>query len=258
MSTGPVPASKTNTLIDRLAAVAAAPTLDELEIGRIHREASALIQADAAGAHTVLGAVAALRGDADKARQHHEIALNLNDSVTCWTNYAISLSTLEEHEDALNIACDALKRYPDRLDLLDQAIRSAVESAHFAKAQELCQTRNALAPDHPYPLSATVGLLAAAVKGGVFGEPAVKELMDLVNAIERDATVRPWSSEIRAPGGTSRPFLYERSVRAPAALAAELNERLAERIADHPTLIEDPGLEFVVVFTGVGDDVRNS
>ena len=252
MSTAPVPAS--HALIERLATVAAASAFDEFELERLHRDATALLKADAAGAHTVLGAVAALRGDAGKAHRHHEIALNLDDSVACWLNYTSSLSGLGEHAEALRVTLDGLKRYPGQLDLLDRAIRAAVASADLLKAEELCDAYDAAPSDEPHPLAVIVDHLADATRGGAFGEPAVRELLDVVYSIEREAGLRASSWEIRCPGGATRSFLYERSLFASPASAAELNERLAERIAGHPSLMNDPGLEFVAVFTGAGDD----
>ena len=77
MPHSPKLANKANELIERLSVVAHNPKLDNFEVQRIARDANALMQSNPAGAHAVLGGIAALRGNADDSRNHHRIALTL-------------------------------------------------------------------------------------------------------------------------------------------------------------------------------------
>ena len=87
------PASKTAELIKRLAVIATAPKINELALASIGKAADRMMDIDAAGAHTVKGCVAGLKGNVEEAHRHHEIALQLmpND-LQAYYNYVVTLS----------------------------------------------------------------------------------------------------------------------------------------------------------------------
>lgn len=250
MSRNPAHAPKSNELIERLGVVAASPRLDEVELRRIAREAQALMDVDPAGAHTLLGGVASQRGDADSARRHHSIALDVDANPTLRCNYAISLCHLDLYGEALEVAQDGLRVYPDDTDLLDQAITAAVESANFLVGRALVGRYNALFPKRPHAKSDMVGELAAAIDNGLFQEANVRAVLGIVVSVSQEAEVRVSESSISITPLEPDSFFYRRTVFATPRATSALNWAFADRIAQRPDLMKDPGLKFLVRFTG--------
>ena len=244
----PAPAPKANELIERLAQLADTPALDEFSLQRIARDANALMKSDPAGAHTVLGGVAALRGDGEETRKRHRTALGIDESLELLFNYSVSLSHLDENEEALNVAIGALKKYPDNLQLLDRAINVALDSANFLIARDLSSRWDALSPDRPNPLSGLVQQLADAVATGLFREEGIREVLRILAATQRTENVRTSNSRISSHNAKES-FFYQRAVYAAPTLTAALNERLADQIVERSDLMADPGLRFVAAFT---------
>ena len=257
MSRASAPAQKVNQLIERLDQLATAPALDEFSLQRIARDAKALMKSDPAGAHTVLGSVAALRGDRDETRHRYRTALEIESDFTNYFNYLASLSLLDEYEEVLQVAIGALKKYPDNLDLLNSAIRAAVESANFEIARDISDRWDALAPDRPNSLSGTSRQLADAVAAGTFKEESVREVLGILSQTQRSENVRSSVSKFRLHH-VEESFFYERMIHATPATAAALNEQFADQIADRTDLMTDPGLQFVAAFTADTSNGRHS
>ena len=165
--------------------------------------------------------------------------------------YSISLSHLEENAESLEVACEALRVNPDSLELIDHAITAAVDSGNFIKAKELCDRWDVVSPTKANPLASRTRQLAAAVEVGLFSERGVGQVLDTLSDVQRAAGLRT-SNAVTSSDDVDGSFLYQRFIHATPAEASTLNERLADRIADHPDLMEDPRLRFVVVFTGEG------
>ena len=258
------PATKAGKLMEQLGRLSAARELDDFAIRRVERAAKALMDVDRASAHTALGGAAALRGDAEAARSHHRIALRLADNETTQFNYAVSLSLLEETEEAFEVATAALERFPDDLALLGQATTAALESGHFRAARSLCDRWNAMVPDRAHQYSRLAQRLADAVDTGTITEDAVRSLLKVANGVQRDAHVRSMANRIGTLDTTddfgpdqrdSGPsYLYVRQLHAEPTLASALNEQLADRVATRPDLLENPGLTFTVGFVGTSAD----
>ena len=68
------PATKGEELIAKLNSIALGAEADDLVLRRIDQEARRMMAAVPAVAHTVLGAVAALKGRADDVRTHFHVA----------------------------------------------------------------------------------------------------------------------------------------------------------------------------------------
>ena len=286
------PAPKINGLVGRLASLSASAVVTDSALERISLEAEDLMRTDPAGANTVLGGVAALRGDIENCRRHYETALRIDRDLTHQFNYSVSLSHLEENAESLEVACDALRVYPDSPELIEHAITAAVDSGSFTRARNLSnrwdallrskpeitshamrritshERRKRLPPGKPSRplmwrpreanrLAACARQLAAAVDSQLFSEQGVGRVLRTLSCVQRAANFRTSNAFISSDdaGGS---FLYDRFVHATPDEASDLNERLADRIAANPDLMTDPGLRFVVVFTGKGSsDGRN-
>ena len=251
MPNTPTPAPKVNGLIRRLASLSESAVVTDFALERISRDARDLMRADPAGANTVLGGIAALRGDLEACRRHHQTALRIDRDFTHQFNYSISLSHLEENAESLKVAYDALRVYPDSLELIDHAITAAVNSGSFIKAKELCDRWDVVSPMTANRMAPRSRQLAAAVETGLFTERGVGQVLGALSDVQRAEGVRT-SNAVISSDDIDGGFLYQRFIHATPAEASTLNERLADRIADHPDLMEDPGLRFVVVFTGEG------
>ncbi len=253
----PTTQTKASQLVEKLAGLSKAPPLDEFALRRIVDEANALMQPDPAQAHMLLGSVAALRGDATETRRHYSIARKLDDTYQILFNYSLALSLVEEHGEALGLANKTLKTYPDNLDLIERAINAALASANFVVARNLSDRWHALTPDRPHPLFDTAQQLADAVEAGVFGEDAAQDVLRILTAIQRGENVRSAHFGFSVYNAADS-FLYQRAVYATPTLAADLNERLADQIADRPDLMADPGLKFVAMFTAASSNGRKA
>lgn len=253
----PAPAPKANELIERLAQLADTPALDEFSLQRIARDANALMKSDPAGAHTVLGGVAALRGDGEETRKRHRAALKIKSDFANFFNYLVSLSMLDEYEEALQVAIGALKKHPDNLNLLNSAINSALDSANFQIARDLSHRWDALAPDRPNSSSGLARQLADAVRAGMFNEEAVREVLRILTETQRSESARTSNSKFRSDHA-EKSFFYERMIRATPTTAAALNERFADQIVERSDLMADPGLRFVAAFTADTSNGRHS
>ena len=244
------PATKADELLAQLETVMHAPVLNEVELRRIARAADALMDIDAAGAHSLLGVVAALRGDADAVRRHYRIAVQNDKAVTVRLNYCVALSILELQDEALEIATEALDRYAGDLDLLGGAITSAMGTGRFTVAQGLIDRWGTLVPDRPHPFALVVKQLTAAADAGAFSEDGVRAVLRIVAEVQREERVRTFKTTIRSVESDDS-FLYDRWVHSPPSVASMLNERIADRITASLELMADPGLKFVPAFTGM-------
>lgn len=225
------------------------PVVAEFALERISLDANGLMLVDPAGAHTVLGGVAALRGDLESCQRHHRAALNVERGFAHQFNYAISLSHLEQNAESLEVACDALRVYPDSPELINHAIMAAVDSGNFTSAKNLCDRWDALSPEQTNPLASRARELAAAVDAKLFSERGVSEVLRILSDVQRADRVRTSNTAVSSDD-VAGSFLYDRFVHATPVMASGLNERVADLIVDRPDLLTDPGLRFVVVFTG--------
>ena len=98
------PATKASTLVKELnTAIRGAHTYvsrDELTYRRYVAEAQKLLKANAAEGHHVIAVVHSLAGEAEKAIEHIDIALRLDNTPMLWCNKAVILSNLGFFSDA--------------------------------------------------------------------------------------------------------------------------------------------------------------
>lgn len=247
MSTAQSEASK---LADRVARMGNEAVIDEFALDQIAADAQKLMSTDAAGAHAALGRVAALRWDVAELRRHYRSAISVGDPVLSRWRYSMALFLVGETEESFEVVRDAWQRAPDNLGLLDELIATAVHSARFQEARELCDRRRKLAPNRDVPLAAVIQELAAAVQQGHFSEEGAREALRAADLMRRDAQIRPNGVEIIPSRFEPRSFLYEYRLFAPPNVAGELSEALSLRWAESPRAMADPGLEFLPMFIG--------
>ena len=245
----PAPLSKSSELTDRLSSIANASVSDDFAVRRLEAEAKKLMDTDAAGAHTVLGGVAALRGDAGEARRRHKVAISLGAPFAHY-NYAFSLDYLGESDEAFEVVRDGWRKTPDDVIVLQLLIRLAIRTAHFREAREFCEHWRTLSPQQSIPLAPVIADLVAAVERGEFQEENAREVLGMAVTIERDAGIRCPEVDIVAAYSEPGSFLYKRYVLASPRDAGALNEELAGRMAESPVLMDDPGFRFVPMFIG--------
>ena len=237
--------------MDRLMAMDAP---NEMALRRVERDAEAVMDVDPAGAHTVLGAVASLRWDAESVRGHFRIALQHADSPETHHNYSITLALVDEWRDAFDAADTAHSKAPDNTVILGNTIEHAVEAGQFRMAQKYCNQLNALRPgEAPHALTGLLEKFVASLDAGAFGESNVQRVLEIANSVQRAESVHGAAIPAKVDQDEPHSFLFRRCVTASPEMAATLNSTLADEIVSHDDLVEDPGLLFVPLFVGVGD-----
>ena len=182
----------------------------------------------------------------------------LSADVDVSYNYAVSLALLEENEDALEVVMNALDRSPDSLPLLAYAIELATESGHISTAVSLCARWDRLTSERPVGLTDRPSELADAIERGAFREEGVREVLGILNSIQRRNRVRGARSSLWKDPTDPTSILYERVVHAPPKRAAKMNEEFADRIAERPDLLDDPGPRCVPMSIGTHTDAGDS
>jgi tetratricopeptide (TPR) repeat protein len=251
----PTPATKFSELMERLRhAASAAVELSEFELQRIERDARALVNSDAIEAYTVLGALAALRGDGDAARSHHENTLKLSGrSLAAYHNYSVSLMVLGDAEGAFELDLAALERFPKDQDLLHGAINTAIKAAHFRRGFDLCVQWRELFPNRPLVHEHLIQAVVDALDRLAFSEDAAREVLRVARSILQSSTVRTLHSSLLCDRTEIDSFLYEIQIIVTVDAAVDLNQRLADDIVANPRLMADPGRKFTPMFIGTKD-----
>lgn len=252
----PTAATKAAELIERLNSIALGAEVDDFVLRRIDRDARRIMTADPVYANIVLGAVAALEGRTGDVRKHFEIALQQSEnSAEVYCNYSSALRNLGETIESFEMAKQAFQRAPDDPGVLRDLIAAALDSAHFREASALQDRLGKLSPDHSEPDERLAAMLGNAVDRGVFREESVQEVLRIAHEILKAAGIRQLGySTLVAETGCPDSFLYKIQVFASPHRAADLNETLANRLANQPELMADPGTMFVPMFIGTRAD----
>ena len=258
MSRAATRARKANALIDALAKLDRSAVLDDLALGRLAREARALIKSDAAGAHTILGGIAGIEGDAARVREHHAIALRLSARDRhVLGNYATALTNVGEMDEAFATIMEAHERYPDDTYVHEGAIGIAVQGARFGEGRALYERWNKLRPPEPRGEESRMRAAAEAVDRGAFSERAAQRVVRLAHEVRLSAGARYAGSSLAAVYGEPDRFGLDMHVHTLPDAAADLNEALANRVVEDDALMSELGLNFVPTFIGtrthVGD-----
>ena len=258
MSRAATPARKADALIEALAKLDRSEVLDDLALGRLAREAQALMKSDAAGAHMVLGGIAGIEGDAAGVRAHHVIALRLSArDRQVLGNHAAALTNVGEMDDAFATMMEAHERYPDDTHLLEDAIGIAVQGARFGESRALYERWNKLRPGEPRGEEVQMTAAAEAVDRGALSERAAQRVVRLAHEVRLSAGTRYAGCLLATVYGEPDRFGFDVHVHTLPDAAADLNEALANRVVEDDALMAELGLNFVPTFIGtrtyVGD-----
>ena len=227
--------------------------IDELRLARVRRDAEHLMNKDPAGAHAALGCMAALKDDVASVEHHHRVARQLNPGHP-YNNYnhAVSLSILEESVRALQVIMDGLASTPDNVDLLDLGIDLAVKSGQVGEACSLLEHWCRIVPDQPHDRASIATLLSDAIARGDFSECSLQRVAEAMITIQRASGVHRTIGWSMWRNYIDESFVYSRLIQAAPHRAAELNEALADELAECADLMDDLGTRFVALFAGRG------
>ena len=249
---------KANTLIDILENLTASKTLDEMATRRLAREARALMDSDASGAHTVLGGIASLEGNAAKVHEHYETAVRLSSQRNpTLANYATALTNIGEMDEAFRTILKAHEAAPDDLEFLDAAIGIAGEGAKFCQIRVLDERRKKLRPNERKN-EETCTRAAEAIDRGAFTERGAQEVARIAHQIRADAKARYAGSVVTTLFGEPDRFGLNIYVHTSPAEAADLNEKLANQVVEDDQLLKELDLNFVPMFIGTRSDGSDS
>lgn len=252
-------ARKAEALIGTLAKLDRSEVLDDLALGRLTREARALMKADAEGARVVLGGIAGIEGNAAKVHEHYQSALTLSARAPeTLGNYATALTNVGEMDEAFAAITEAHERRRDDAYLLKAALGIGVQSARFGESQVLYERWNKLRPNEPREDERCMKSAAEAISRGAFGERAARTVVRLAHKVRLSAGVRYAGSSLGSVYGEPDRFALDIHLHASAGEAAQLNERLADRVVQDDELMVELGLNFTPMFIGTRTDGSDS
>ena len=226
------PASRAGLLVAQINAVATSRRMNSITMQAIEHDAHALIPADASGAHSALGALAALRGKVEEVHAHYRTALETaGRSAILPLNFSIALLQAGDSGMAYEMALEADRRTGEGSSVLPHLIMTALESGEFREALEHCERWRTF---NPKTLLAHCGLaqtFANAFEHGNLSEQAAANALITANRLRGAAGVRPAATslyqDMRQPGE----FRYRVDVHATRRHAQDLSATVANRIA---------------------------
>ena len=256
----PAAATKAVELFETLNSIWLGSEVDDLVLRRIEREARTMMNAAPQHANSVLGAVAALEGRSDDVRKHFNIALQQSgSSAEVYGNYSSSLQRIGEIDESFEMAKRAFERAPDKPDVLRGVIACALNAGKFREASAFQGRLARLSAKRLEPNEQLATMLGDAVDRSAFREESVQEVLRITHDILKAEGIRRIAySTLVAEAGCTDSFLYKVHIFASPDRAADLNETLAERVAEQPELMADPGTKFVPMFIGTRLDAGHA
>lgn len=252
-------AAKVNELIETLERFTGSEVLQELELRRLAREAEALMKVDAAGGHTVLGAIAGIEGDAAAVRRHYKVALQQSGrTLETLGNYASALAQAGDLDGSFTAIAEAHERAPDDLVILEHAIFIARRGGQFGASRNLYERWNKAQPSRPMEDEATMRQAADAASKGAFTEEAAHKVIRIAHEVRVTAKVRQAQSTLHAVWGEPNKFTLDIHLRTTPREAAKLNETLADRVVEDDKLMAELKLNFAPMFIGTRTDGSDS
>ena len=261
MSQATTTQSRANELIDALARLDQSELFDDLAVGRLSRDARALMKADAAGAQRQERTRCSEASPASKATPQGCTNTTRSRSRCRGERPGHSETTRARwaRPEAFKAIIEAHERTPDDLEILGLAISIAVHGGQFRESRGLYERWNALQPNRRKRDKAPMRLAVNAIDGEAFTESAARKVIQVAQQVRLAAKVREAGSAIHSVHGERDRFSFIIHVHASTRQAVDLNTEFADRIVGDEALMTDPGLKFVPMFMGKsvhGSDTR--
>lgn len=131
------PAEKASQMIDDINAMLASG-VDDAALQAVRDEAEKLVDVNYTAGKRVLGMLAAMQGDRETVDQEFQAALKASGGDwLIYSNYASALANLHDFLAAINVINDAVGKYSNLPDLLEQAIALHVNAWDIEGARDL-------------------------------------------------------------------------------------------------------------------------
>ena len=172
-------------------------------------------------------------------------------------NYALSLARVGMVEKAFLVlnADRWISGEGATEENLEIAMNYAMLAGQFMEGLNLSHRMKSEFPDHQVTMCGPdlIQRICDAIKKGVFGEEPAREVIRLAHEFRVEMRVRlsMTPAEVRFDADT-RIFSHIINVMVSAQKAAEMNKNLAGRIVSRDDLMSNPGIDFVVLFSGKG------
>ena len=228
-------ATRAGLLLAQVNSVATASRMNSITMQAIEHDAHGLITADPSGAHSVLGALAALRGRDEDVRVYYRIALEMSGgSAVPYLNFSIALLQVGDSSEAYRMALEAEERTREDKSVFPHLVMTAFESGNFRETLLHCERWHGLNPETHLPHCGPAQTITDAIEHGALSEEAAAKALRTANRVRGAAGARPAATalyqDMRQPGE----FRYRIDVHATRQQAQDMSTIVANRIAGPP------------------------
>jgi hypothetical protein len=256
------PKPRTSELMQALNALSHKDRSNVFQLKMLESEARKVQAVDAADGYTLLGALAAVRGDVDAVKANHERALRLAPGdVYFIQNFAISLMRVGAYEDGIGQA--------RRLFSMDKSTKSAMLLVEILGLTGRLQEADKILSENFEPKQLDIEAQSNTAISGIRGAAwllAEREVTDVTThrIVQGGYEIAPRLSIVGtkavATSDSEDSWVdYALVVDADAASIGEMNSKFAERMAemslDEP--VSKAGSSFVVRFTSIENYKNN-
>lgn len=237
---------KSGELIDRINGLIEEDKIpDEFTLCALKRDAKALISQDPAHGYMILGMIAAIEGDKDELKRHHEKSLfyGVNPYIGN-LNFMTSLRNAGCHSAALEYARLAFRAEAD-LEIVENLIRLNVHCLRFQEAIKYVEQLGMLRKDmEDHPLSPLLKKASSLLSKNALRDDDLAKIAQLAEELisEKGVRSRQVVTAMCSEGGVEW-IAVEDFVACTPYAAAELNLELAERLVDAD--VDSAALELV-------------
>ena len=245
-------------LLRRVNSLSTRERLDELELERLKREARKLIAVNPAEGHSVLGAIAAVEWNQERATEHHRDAIRAENSDLTHLFYSTSLQFMGYMREALEEALVAYQLAPEDGSRLREAFGLALGAGAFQAAEDIILRWEKSFPNAPLKDPESMALLETVleeVRRQSLSEEQIQQAIELAYALCRQGRVRPrgWELDVvpleDADGGYD--IVSTVFIEASVERATEMTMELFDKVDEYPELQQGAWKGFLVSFESV-------
>lgn len=210
--------------------------IDEFTIHQITNRCKKIMQADPEGANTALGALEALKGNIEKSKEYHELALKLSDDIVCTLkNYASSLAHLHCFNDALEKITLAFEYERENLLLLHSVIRYAFSAGLIDQAHHYLDLWNKQSPDESHEIEETISSLYSLLQEKEIDEESINKAVNFLLNLPRSEGYKFYLTRIMPFNDN---ISYQVEIKGTPTEAVKLNEKFARSFLSDTTLTD--------------------